>query len=448
MATGNDDAPLYQELETFLMSERVDVRKAATDAVIQIRHEEVHREKMLSHAGLMQALIRNTSYEYENSSGVDEAVNTQQQALAQQIPVNALQALVYLSSHGTTANQCVELLLESHVIGRLLEIVLSSSSNKNRKLWRSKVNFAMALIANLTRLEQGAVQLVGQTLPDEAVTSDELEKMNAPKVKPTMELLLDRYMNPDFVQEWPEPKDEDEAPQELTVAQVDSQPYDPYQHFAAILMNITQVEQGRRFLLRLHYTTTQEDGTSHFQSLLPQIKSANPIRRQGTAGTMRNICLDQDSTYWLLHQVEITRFLLYPLAGPEELEVEEKTGLHPDLWLEGPDKKREIDQTTRLYLVEAILLLCSANRKAREKLRLDRVYIILKWADMVEESEQVSECINECVQYLRRDEEGTAEGSSDAFVANAYKRIMDSGTASKQVRGDGEEGSDDYDGVD
>jgi hypothetical protein len=110
-------------------------------------------------------------------------------------------------------------------------------------------------------------------------------------------------------------------------------------------------------------------------------------------------------------------------AGPEELDIEEKQGLDPDLWLEGPDKQREPDRLTRLLLVESILLLCASGRKSREQLRLERVYVILKLADMVEEHEDVSAQIEQCVQFLRRDEDGTAEGSSDQFVADAYRKL-------------------------
>eukprot|EP00527_Entomoneis_sp_CCMP2396_P002925 CAMPEP_0198148570 /NCGR_PEP_ID=MMETSP1443-20131203/42119_1 /TAXON_ID=186043 /ORGANISM="Entomoneis sp., Strain CCMP2396" /LENGTH=456 /DNA_ID=CAMNT_0043813287 /DNA_START=68 /DNA_END=1438 /DNA_ORIENTATION=+ len=456
METGNDDSQLYKDLQGFLMSERVDVRKAATEAVLQISHEEDHRQRLLDHDSgiLFKALIRNASYDGSDFS------STAQEEAAVVIPVNALQALVYLSSHGKTANQCIDLLLESQMISRLLEIVLSPEPQSSKasafvqESWRSKINFAVALMANLTRTEQGAVEMLGRTLPEEAVTAAQLPDGKTLKVKPTMELLLDRYLNPAFVHDWPsssdKEKDDDEAEKgaagDLTVEELNSKPFDPYQHFSAVLMNTIQVEQGRNFLLQLHYTTDQEEGTSYFQRILPQIKSANPVRRQGTAGTIRNICLDRDSSYWLLNVVQVTKYILYPLAGPEELDVDDKQGLHPDLWLEGPDKKREVDVTTRLYLVESILLLCSTGRQSREKLRLDRVYVILKGADMVEESEQVSECIDECVQYIRRDEEGTAEGSSDASVANAYKRIVTSSTASKQVGGDSNDG--DYDTVD
>ena len=120
------------------------------------------------------------------------------------------------------------------------------------------------------------------------------------------------------------------------------------------------------------------------------------------------------------------KHILYPLAGPEELDVDEKRGLDPDLWLEGPDKERESDPLTRLYLVESLLLLCATGRKSRETIRLANTYVILKWADMVEDQEEISERINECVQYFRRDEQGMPEGSSDEFVEKAFLPVSSS----------------------
>ena len=85
--------------------------------------------------------------------------------------------------------------------------------------------------------------------------------------------------------------------------------------------------------------------------------------------------------------------LLYPLAGPEELDYDDKQGLPVDLWMEGPDKLREPDHITRLFLVEAILFLLSTGRASRNTMRLQRTYVILKIADLVEEMEDVSAVI-------------------------------------------------------
>jgi hypothetical protein len=201
--------------------------------------------------------------------------------------------------------------------------------------------------------------------------------------------------------------------------------YDPYQHVAAVVMNVCQLERGRDFLMRLIPDGANGATTSRLQSLLPQLStSPNPVRRRGVAGTIKNCCFSQDSAWWLLNVVRIDKALLMPLAGPEELSVDEKVGLDPDYWLLGPMKAREPDAEVRLYVVEALLLLLASGRRARDTLRERRTYVIVKLADMVEEDEGVTERLLECVQYLRRDEDGTEEGSSDRRAYEAYTRGM------------------------
>lgn len=219
--------------------------------------------------------------------------------------------------------------------------------------------------------------------------------------------------------------------------------YDPYQHVAAVIMNITQLDTGREFLMRLVHSEKKENGisgssnkkntqsTSHLQSLLPQLNSPNLHRRQGIAGTLKNCCFSQDSIWWLLNVVHMDKCLLLPLAGPEELDIDEKVGLDPDYWLLGPQKVREPDSLVRLYVTEALLLLLASGRRARETLRERRMYVIIKLADMVEENEEVSERMLECVQYLRRDEEGTEEGSSDKRAYEKYARGLLDGNVEK-----------------
>lgn len=355
-----------------------------------------------------------------------------------QVGVNALIALVHLSSQGTSAAQCVEDLMEAGALQRMTEIVFSRREEEEaEELWKKRVNYAMALLANMTRTERGALELVGRTLPDEAV-AEPTSDVTLP-TKPTLELLLARFLSNEFVEEVDGEDDDDEALDNM--AELDSRHHDPYQHFAAVLMNSTQVEAGRRFVLRI-----QRNGTSVLQAILPQLRAKNLIRRRGIAGTVKNCCLERDSAWWFLEEVRIIKYLLYPLAGPEELDVDEKRGLDPDLWIQGPDKAREPDHLTRLFLVESILLLCASGRRSRERLRLERVFVILKLADMVEEYEDVSERISECVQFLRRDEEGTEEGSSDRLVEESLKRSRSALPTSSLANQVGS--NEDYDGVD
>jgi len=369
---------------------------------------------------------------------------TRQSSQPGQIGVNALSALVQLSSLGTSTSQCVEDLLQAGALRRMVEITLSTreSSEESKKVWKQRVNYSMALIANMTRTEQGAVELVGKTLPEEAVPSSNTEE--SLPTKPTMELLLSRFLSPQYFDDDDDDIDDEEEALD-NMAELDSRYNDPYQHFAAVLMNSTQLEAGQKFVLRI-----QRDGdaapTSVLQAILPQLKSKNPIRRRGIAGTIKNCCLNSDFAWWLLEEVKIVKHLLYPLAGPEELDVDEKRGMDPDLWLQGPDKVREPDHWTRILLVEAILLLCASGRKSRQRLRLERTYVILKLADMVEENEDVSERIDECVQFLRRDEEGTVEGSSDRMVEEALTKTRLALPVSCTARQVG--ANEDYDDVD
>lgn len=383
-----DDQQVFKDLLEFLTSPRADVRVAAIEAVLSTKDVA----KLIQH-NVVAPLVKSCSH-------------------PDPVGCKALQALLYLTS-GPSESQCVEDLLDAGAMGRLTEICLSSGAKES---WKKRVNFSMALLANMTRTERGAVELVGRTLPDEAVK--EVADGEKLPTKPALELLLSRFLNDSYV-------DDTEADAIEDPAERDSLHHDPFQHFGAVLMNSTQTEAGRRFLLKLQH---RADGSTSclLQALLPFLKSKNPVRRRGVAGTVKNCCLETDSAWWLLNELKIVKYILYPLAGPEELDVDEKRGLDPDLWLEGPDKVREPDHFARLYLVESLLLLCATGRKSRETIRLAKTYVILKWADMVEEQEDVSERINECVQYLRRDEQGMPEGSSDELVEKAFLPVSSS----------------------
>eukprot|EP00980_Cylindrotheca_fusiformis_P004273 scaffold918_cov126-Cylindrotheca_fusiformis.AAC.52 len=411
MSSNQDSSSVYKDLIQFLQSPRADLKLEATKAVLQVVTDRNEVWQIIEHGALLP-LLRIASDTSDTSAAE-----------------NALQALLYLSSSTEQAtSQCIEQLLQNKAVPRLVELVLGSTRSQNRQ-----VNFALGLLANLTRTEQGTIELIGKTLPDHAVNKIEEDVEN--KSRPTMELLLERFLNLNYVLD--------------TVDYSGHEPFewdtldnDQYQHFAAILMNATQAEAGRKFVMRIPKQRGDTPEISVLERLLPQLQNVNPIRRRGISGMVRNCCLEVDSAWWLLNQLKITSHLLYPLAGPEELDLDEKQGMDPDLWLQGPDKVREVDVTTRLHLLESILLLCATGRRSRETLRLARTYVILKYCDMVEEEETVSERINECVQYLRRDEEGTEEGSSDRLVEELKLKID---LPSSQVVG---KTATDYDDVD
>jgi len=442
---------VYSDLVGFLKSDRADLRLVASEAAMGVTDGEGMSNLITN--GAIPPLCRLSSISHETSG------------------TNALAALVHLSSSGTgSAQQGVEDILDCKGVGRTTEICLSNAANWKKEgggyagdgggsggcvgmEWRKRVNYAMALLVNVTRVERGAIELSGFRMPVEAVSSSAAGKVEEEELglaggdggdektkevgdgaisllpsKPTLALLTSRFLSNVYcivsADKGSSATTTDAAA--TSAEEMESKHDDPYQNFASVLMNATQVEQGRQFVMKLHHPPKQSPNnnntkpTSILQSILPQLRHPNPLRRRGIAGTIKNCCFERDNSWYLLHELNIIPHLLYPLAGPEELDVDDKSGLDPDLWLEGPDKVRETDRVTRLLLVEALLLLCASGRRGREELRLQRVYVVLKFADMVEECEEVNERIQECVQFLRRDEEGTSEGSSDFFVEEAY----------------------------
>mmetsp|Transcript_3612 Transcript_3612/g.5248 ORF Transcript_3612/g.5248 Transcript_3612/m.5248 type:complete len:464 (+) Transcript_3612:123-1514(+) len=458
---------VYKDLIEFLQSDRADLRLAASQAVLGVTDRNA-MESLIKY-GVIKPLCKLASRSNEIAG------------------TNALASLVYLSSHGTSINQCIEDMLDCGGISRMTEVALSNPHDKTIAstkedtaidTWRKRVNFALALLANMTRTERGTIDLCGRSMPDEALPSsqikggheegqhdgdgDESNNINPLSTslpsRPTMSLLLSRFVDGSYISDTVngeddgEDSDEEDAKTQIQdIETISAKPDDPYQHFAAVLMNATQVQQGRKFVMKLTSQGSNAKSTSVLEHIVNELRSLNPVRRRGVAGTIKNCCFEKDSSWWLINEVNIIPKILYPLAGPEELEVDEKRGMDPDLWLEGPDKVRESDQVTRLLLVEAILLLCATGRRSRESLRLQKTYTILKFMDMVEESEEISERINETVQFLRRDEEGTEEGSSDKFVDEAYGGnnekflALPAPSAAKQI---GAKTDDDYDDVD
>jgi hypothetical protein len=100
--------------------------------------------------------------------------------------------------------------------------------------------------------------------------------------------------------------DDDDLVDEQTVEEVAASTDDPFQHFAAVLMNATQVEQGRRFVMRIHRQQDEKiKGVSMLEKLLPELKSSNPIRRRGIAGMLKNCCFEKDASWWLIHEVDV-----------------------------------------------------------------------------------------------------------------------------------------------
>ena len=175
----------------------------------------------------------------------------------------AMDSLLRLSSEAPSfSNQTAHDMFEAGIVNRVLEVLFDKSKKKPKF-----VNAALAVLLNTTRTEAGAVALLGP------------EDYSRPLP------LLARFLLPT------QPDEE----------------IDQWQHFGGILMNLTQIEGGRKFVARI--------STKILEKILPQLRSKNVFRRRGIAGTVKNLCFDKDSAWWLLHEIDIIKHLLYPLAG-------------------------------------------------------------------------------------------------------------------------------------
>jgi len=153
--------------------------------------------------------------------------------------------------------------------------------------------------------------------------------------------------------------------------------------------------------------------------LLVFTEHPDTIRRGGVASTMKNCAFHIPGHKALLSSesemiavppstakapgMEILPYLLLPLAGPEEFDLEDQELLPPALQFLPPSKTREPDSVLRLTHVETLLLLCSTYW-GREHLRANGVYQIVRALHENETVDEVSEHVERLVNFLKRDE--------------------------------------------
>lgn len=101
--------------------------------------------------------------------------------------------------------------------------------------------------------------------------------------------------------------------------------------------------------------------------------------------------------------MDLLPYLLLPLAGPEEYDLDEQELLPPALQFLPPTKKREGDHVIRLTHIETLLLLCTTFW-GREYLRAHGVYEVVRVLHENETVDKVSEHVERLVNFLKRDE--------------------------------------------
>jgi hypothetical protein len=114
--------------------------------------------------------------------------------------------------------------------------------------------------------------------------------------------------------------------------------------------------------------------------------------------------------------MDILSYLLLPLAGPEEFDLEDQERLPPALQFLPPTKTREPDYILRLTHVETLLLLCT-TRWGRDFLRANGVYEIVRATHENETVDKISEHIERLVNLLKGDEASEDHGEESSVTA-------------------------------
>ncbi|KAE9390438.1 DUF383-domain-containing protein [Gymnopus androsaceus JB14] len=203
-------------------------------------------------------------------------------------------------------------------------------------------------------------------------------------------------------------------------------------HFlASVFANLASSSAGRDFFSTPRPPNfLQSEGNVEFPiaKVISFTEHKNIIRRGGVASTIKNFSFNARAHRALLTPeatsvsippskatapgVGALPYLLLPLAGPEELDLDVQEKLPETLQFLPPDKIREPDEAIRLILIEILLLLCH-TRWGRDYLRGTGVYEILRTAHEVESVEKISEHIERLVQLIQGDEPPASEALNE-----------------------------------
>lgn len=158
------------------------------------------------------------------------------------------------------------------------------------------------------------------------------------------------------------------------------------------------------------------DGVVPLSKLKVFTEHASDIRRKGVASTIKNVAFEVPSHPAFLSEDEINilPYVLLPIMGNEEYDVDESMSMLPDLQLLPPDKKRDSDETIMVTHLETLMLL-TTTREGRDLMREVKVYPIVRETHSRVADADVKEACDRLVQVLMRDEEepGAEQGTEE-----------------------------------
>ncbi|CEP18518.1 hypothetical protein [Parasitella parasitica] len=181
--------------------------------------------------------------------------------------------------------------------------------------------------------------------------------------------------------------------------------YNPKAEFhclASVFSNVSSIRLGRLFMIE----PAPVDNFSPLTKIQIFTENPNVVRRGGADSVIKNCCFETREHERLLDPdaINVLPFILLPLCGNEEYDMEEFEQFPEEIQLLDNDKKREVDRTLCNLLLDSIILLTS-TRFGREYLRNKQVYRVIQRFDLQVTDEDVkSRCVT-IVDMLIRNED-------------------------------------------
>ncbi|KAK5987940.1 Protein HGH1-like protein [Cladobotryum mycophilum] len=174
-----------------------------------------------------------------------------------------------------------------------------------------------------------------------------------------------------------------------------------FDYLAYVFADLAKHDDIRRYFL----TEQAYDGVIPITKLKVFTEHKSDVRRKGVASTIKNAAFEVSShpTFLSDEEINILPYILLPIMGNEEYDVDESLDMLPDLQLLPPDKKRDSDPTIIQTHVETLMLL-TTTREGRELMRQVKVYPIVRETHLRVNDEAVQEVCERLVQVLARDE--------------------------------------------
>ncbi|KAF9914175.1 hypothetical protein BX616_008816 [Lobosporangium transversale] len=175
-----------------------------------------------------------------------------------------------------------------------------------------------------------------------------------------------------------------------------------YDFLASVFATLATIPLGRTQLF-----AKDSGGLSPLSKIVCFTEHPNLIRRGGVITTIKNASFAVESHPALLDEsdINVLPYILLPLCGPEEFDLDDMEGMPEDIQLLPPTKKREADAHLRETLLEALILL-TTTRPGRDYLRQKKTYPVIQKMHLAETEEHVQQVAEQIVNMLMRDEAG------------------------------------------